>query len=215
MKKQTHALIIFLCICTAFFCMIITFSRAAPADKTIPNLNKINNSNYYIQRYVVGSGGLVAVNAQNWHSATAGEIIVGGAENDKYIVLSGFWSPMIAAEPSAIGPENDSSLPTSFILYQNYPNPFNPQTTIEYDLPHKSQVTIEIFNSVGQRIRSLHSGTQIPGHYRIIWDARDDYSRLMGTGLYFYRLTAKSSNSDENTNNGLDFQEIRKMVFIK
>jgi len=212
MKKQTYVGLIFLCICAAFFCMIITFSRAAPPDETIP---KVNNSNYFILRYVVGSGGLSVANAQNFHTATAGEMAVGFSHNDKNIALSGFWAPMVAAGPSDIGPENDSSLPTSFILYQNYPNPFNPQTTIEYDLPLKSQVTIEIFNSVGQRIRLLHADTQIPGHYRLFWDARDDYSRLMGSGLYFYRLTAKSMKSDDGTNNEPVFQDIKKMLFIK
>ncbi|MBN2411099.1 T9SS type A sorting domain-containing protein [candidate division KSB1 bacterium] len=213
MKKHINILLIVLCMCTVLFCMVITFSRAAPADKKMPTVKKIQNSNYFISRYVVGSGGLTAVNAQNFHTATAGEMVIGSLHNDKCIILSGFWAPQIFAEPSEIGTENNTNLPASFKLYQNYPNPFNPITTIEYDLPRKSRVTIEIFNTMGQRIRILQSKTELPGHYRIMWDARDDYSHLVGSGLYFYQLTANSSDSE--TGAGLEFQEIMKMIFIK
>ena len=210
--KKIYILSIFLYLCAALSLIFIVFNRAVASDNTPP---KLNNSNHFIQRYVIGSGGLISTNAQNFHAATAGEAAVGFSHNDKNLVLSGFWAPMAAAGPSDISPENDLVLPSTFKLDQNYPNPFNPITTIEFDLPFKSQVTIEIFNSVGQRIRLLYSGTQHPGHYRIFWDARDDYSRLMGTGLYFYRLSAKSSNSVNNSINGPMFQEIKKMVFIK
>jgi len=215
MKKQIFMLFISLCICAVLMLIMFPDSPAAPNDKKSPKVKKTVSSNHFIQRYVIGSGGVMIANAQNFHTATAGEIFAGGSHSDKYLAFAGFWAPTIAAGPSDISSENDLVIPSTFKLYQNYPNPFNPITTVEFDLPHKSFVTIEIFNSVGQRIRLLQSKTELPGHYRIVWDARDDYSRLMGSGLYFYRLTAKSEQSEKDTNNEHVFQEIKKMVFIK
>jgi len=215
MKKPIFILLISLFICAVFTLLMINLSPAATNNKRDPKVNKTGNSNHFILRYVIGSGGVMVANAQNFHTATAGEMFAGGSHSDKYLAFAGFWAPMIAAGPSAVSSEQDLLVPSTFKLYQNYPNPFNPITTVEYDLPHKSYVTIEIFNSVGQRIRLLQSKTELPGHYRIVWDARDDYARLMGSGLYFYRLTAKSMQSENDTNSEHVFREIKKMVYIK
>ena len=74
-------------------------------------------------------------------------------------------------------------LPLQFELSQNYPNPFNPSTSIEYLVPARSSVEIQVFNLLGQRVTTLVSGEHTPGVHRVSFDA-SRYS----SGLYFYTL---------------------------
>ncbi len=73
--------------------------------------------------------------------------------------------------------------PNEFSLYQNYPNPFNPYTTIEYSLPEKSNVRLNVYNVRGQKVKTLVDKAQIPGQYKVDFNARD-----LSSGLYFTRL---------------------------
>ncbi len=99
--------------------------------------------------------------------------------------------------------ERGDLLPYGFKLSQNYPNPFNPLTKIEYTLPRQSRVTIEIYNVLGQRIRSLVDGEQPAGTYRISWDGKNSSGESVATGVYFYRFRAG------------DHVETKKMLLLK
>jgi hypothetical protein len=90
------------------------------------------------------------------------------------------------------------SLPYDFGLGQNYPNPFNPTTTISYSLAKRSDVTIEVFNLVGQKVTTVHEGSLEAGMHEFTWDGSSSAS-----GVYFYRLTAG------------DYVETRKMILLK
>ncbi|MBS4029684.1 MAG: choice-of-anchor D domain-containing protein, partial [Ignavibacteriales bacterium] len=92
-------------------------------------------------------------------------------------------------------------IPTSFALYQNYPNPFNPTTTIRFDLPKSSLVSLKIYNILGQEITTLLNKQEYDeGQYEIVFDA----SRL-ATGVYFYRLSLNDNS----------FTEVKKLVLLK
>lgn len=82
------------------------------------------------------------------------------------------------------------SAPGGFVLRQNYPNPFNPTTTIDYVLPVRSRVSLEIFNTLGQKIRTLVEATQPAGAQRISWDGRDENGAAVTSGIYLYKLRA-------------------------
>jgi hypothetical protein len=90
--------------------------------------------------------------------------------------------------PSSADDPDLASLPTSYDLAQNYPNPFNPSTTIEYDLPALSHVTVEILNVLGQRVRMLVDREEPAGSYTVMWDGNDDRGQPVSTGVYFYRI---------------------------
>ena len=73
--------------------------------------------------------------------------------------------------------------PDTFSLYQNYPNPFNPSTTIEYRLTRSSNVTLNIFNAMGQKVKTVVNEVKSAGSYRISWDATG-----FASGVYYYKL---------------------------
>lgn len=80
------------------------------------------------------------------------------------------------------------TIPTEFTVYQNYPNPFNPITTIDYTIPQKEEVSIIIFNTLGQKVKTLVSRTQVQGRYKIIWDSTNDSGKKVSSGIYFYEV---------------------------
>ncbi|MCX6828212.1 MAG: T9SS type A sorting domain-containing protein [candidate division Zixibacteria bacterium] len=96
-----------------------------------------------------------------------------------------------------------ATLPKEFRLEQNHPNPFNPATTIEYDVPIRSLIKIEVYNLLGQSVRVLLNAHKSSGNYRITWDGKDSSGRSVSSGIYFYRFQAG------------DYVETKKMVLMK
>ncbi|MDH5268447.1 MAG: C25 family cysteine peptidase [Candidatus Krumholzibacteria bacterium] len=90
-------------------------------------------------------------------------------------------------------------------LGQNYPNPFNPVTTIEYWVPGgiRNAVSLVIYDVRGARVRTLVDGEKAAGRYAAQWDGRNDAGAPVGSGVYFYRMSAGS------------FQDARRMVLLK
>ena len=82
-----------------------------------------------------------------------------------------------------------SALPEGFTLGLNYPNPFNPSTIIPYQLAASSQVRLEVFNLLGQRIATLVDGERPAGSHTATWTATDAAGRAVGAGVYIYRMT--------------------------
>jgi predicted outer membrane repeat protein len=80
------------------------------------------------------------------------------------------------------------ALPLS--LDQNVPNPFNPSTAISYYLPRDSKVTLVVYDVTGRVVASLRQGTEAKGRHRVVWDGKDARGSSVGSGIYFYRLTA-------------------------
>ena len=86
--------------------------------------------------------------------------------------------------------ENVIQFPTTTSLDQNYPNPFNPETRINFRLPKESEVKLIIYNIKGQRIKTLFKGNKQRGKHSLFWDGRDDAGKNLGSGIYFYKLSA-------------------------
>jgi agmatine/peptidylarginine deiminase len=80
--------------------------------------------------------------------------------------------------------------PTAFSLSQNYPNPFNPATVIAYSIPDAANVTLKVFNTLGEEVQTLFNGRQQRGSYTALWDASS-----FPTGTYFYRLTVSGERT--------------------
>lgn len=83
-----------------------------------------------------------------------------------------------------------ADLPSKFALAQNYPNPFNPTTEIKFDLPVQAFVNLQVFNILGQRVRTLVNSEMEAGYKSIVWDSTDDSGKQIASGAYFYVLKA-------------------------
>jgi hypothetical protein len=81
-------------------------------------------------------------------------------------------------------------LPAEFSLSQNYPNPFNPATEIKFALPENAHVKIEIFNVLGQKVRTLVDADMDAGYKSIVWNGTDASGRNLSSGVYLYRMQA-------------------------
>ena len=79
----------------------------------------------------------------------------------------------------------------SFRLEQNYPNPFNPSTEIRFVLPRAARVNLSVYNTLGQRIRTLETGFLAAGTHSALWDGRDQRGHPVPSGVYICRLTAE------------------------
>lgn len=104
-----------------------------------------------------------------------------------------FWMSINSLGKLQTGVEDNSpNIPKKFQLGQNYPNPFNPETHIRYSLPSAGQVTLTIYNVLGQKVRTLVNKVQAPGVYRVKWDSRNDYHLKVASGIYFYEIKFKN-----------------------
>ena len=88
--------------------------------------------------------------------------------------------------------DNVPIYPVEFKLDLNYPNPFSQQTTIGYHLDEDSNVLLEIYNVIGEKIVTLVNDVQSPGKYQTVWSGRNDAGQYVANGIYFTRLTSKS-----------------------
>jgi hypothetical protein len=79
-------------------------------------------------------------------------------------------------------------MPTSFAVSQNYPNPFNASTVIRYSLPENAKVKIEIFNILGQKVRTLVDEFQTAGYKTIQWNGTNAGNQTVASGVYFYKI---------------------------
>ena len=98
---------------------------------------------------------------------------------------------------------DESTLPDVFALHNNYPNPFNPVTNITYDIPEVANVSLEIYNVMGQKVRTLASGSHEPGRYRVLWNATNDFGEGLSSGMYIYKIQAG------------DFVSVKKLILMK
>jgi len=101
----------------------------------------------------------------------------------------------------AIG--DDGFIPEEYSLSQNYPNPFNPVTNFGFGLPESGDVTIAIYNLLGEHIRTLVAEYRDAGYYVTQWDAKDDYGQQMPSGMY---ITVMQSNT---------FHSSKKIILLK
>lgn len=101
--------------------------------------------------------------------------------------------------------EETGGVPDDFTLHQNYPNPFNNVTQIRYSIPYDSEVTLSVYNLLGQEVKTLVYERQISGTYTVTFDASG-----LPSGVYFYRVYANGGNGGAQ-----EFVDVRRMVLMK
>ena len=102
-------------------------------------------------------------------------------------------------ESPAVGPQTTTGahdVPTAYALRANVPNPFNPSTTIAFDLPTPSSVTLRVHDLTGRVVRTLLDGASYgPGRHAVVWDGEGDAGRGVAAGLYLYRIETAAGSA--------------------
>jgi len=164
-----------------------------------------NNSGFGVERSQESEVG----SQKNWENITFVEGNGTTAEVKEYIYIDKIENPgyyyyrlkqidfdgTITYSPEI---EVDLKGPTEFALLQNYPNPFNPATIIRFTLPVETNVTIAVYNSIGEKVSEVFKGEMEAGYHEVNFDASN-----LSSGVYFYRL--ESAN----------FVNVKKMLLVK
>ena len=100
-------------------------------------------------------------------------------------------------------------LPREYRLYEAFPNPFNPSTTIRFDLPTTSDVTLIVYDVLGKEVARLTEGRKLAGSYEVTFNAEH-----VASGVYFYRFTATESSLRGNVKSS-QFIQSKKLLLLK
>ncbi len=163
-----------------------------------------NNGNFILEEIAAGEYKLAATGVTGV-SEDAATVTVGAGRNSGNVDL-------IVPGATAVH-EQAIEVPTKYDLAQNFPNPFwsaatsrfagNPETSIKYQVPVRTNVSLRVYNALGQEVRTLVNTLQDAGVYRAVWDGKDNNGRQLTTGIYLVRLEAG------------DFVMTRKMAMVK
>ncbi len=110
----------------------------------------------------------------------------------------GYYGGIHADGIIGVEEENNTQIPTEYVLEQNYPNPFNPSTTISFRLPEQSQVVLKIYDALGREVTTLVNDDLKAGIYNVQWTATD-----FASGIYFYKLSTGK------------FSQTKKLMLLK
>ncbi|MDP3024373.1 MAG: T9SS type A sorting domain-containing protein [candidate division Zixibacteria bacterium] len=160
---------------------------------------KINNNELRVLVFSLGGANipsgpvdLLAIPLENACTLTILEVV-----DDKGRVMKAIYGT------TGISDQPAHDVPKTFALLPNYPNPFNPETFIEYTLPADCQVTLAVYNILGQKVRTLINEYQLAGLKSVRWDGKDDSGNQVSAGVYFYSIKADN------------FTQTKKMILLK
>ena len=178
---------IFLLLFLLSFCPYRLYSQTSP--------------NYQMKASTISSGAAPQQATASWQaSSSVGQCTSSPQlKGSQYFMQSGF-NPIVKGLQMVVTvntPEAETK-PTVYRLYQNYPNPFNPATTIQFELPKRSKVTLKIFNVLGSELATLIDKEMNAGEYKVVFDAHG-----FPSGVFFYRIQAEG------------FVQSRKLLLLK
>ncbi len=155
--------------------------------------------------YQLPSGNFLTTNGAGIHEidSTTGNLVrtIQPGTNFQYINL---YAPVTVGVD-----EGGLTIPAKYALEQNHPNPFNPTTTIRFNLPTESNVTLKIYNILGQELAALVQGVHSPGFLSTEWNGKNQFGHQVASGVYFYRIEAKPVNGST------PFVSLKKMILLK
>ncbi|MBN1465231.1 Ig-like domain-containing protein [candidate division KSB1 bacterium] len=167
--------------------------------------NEYNNSGFNVLRSFKEEGDYIKVNEKILPARQNGryeyidsEIAAGRTYYYKLENISNDGSKTMYGPLKAEAP-----VPKEFRLAQNYPNPFNPATTIHFDLPQVALVKLQVYNVLGQKVRTLVDEQMEPGYHAMLWDSKNDQGLLVSSGVYYYQILAG------------DFRAVKKMALVR
>lgn len=154
------------------------------------------NSQHQVSPGIFSSGGITHQSSSYILSGTVGETVTGKITGSAYQHNSGFWNVYSQSVLSDV--EEDETIPSTFKIEQNYPNPFNPSTIIRFSVPENSNVTLIVYDILGNEVTTLLNEDKDAGWYNIRFDASG-----LASGVYIYKITAGT------------FTSTKKMLMLK
>jgi len=151
-----------------------------------------NDGSYQIENLVAGDYTLV-VDATEYENASSDNSVSLNYGSNPSTTKDLYLNP-----ESTTGVKSNSPVPSSYSLSQNYPNPFNPSTQIRFTIPEKTNVKLEVYNLIGQKVADLVNSELSAGEYSITFNASG-----LSSGIYLYRLQAGN------------FSSVKKMILMK
>lgn len=140
-------------------------------------------------------------------ASTVGNVVVdmlAARMSDGFIAAATHGQGVFSAKASIVSvDESPGNVPAVYTSHQNYPNPFNPATSISYGIARAGRVELAIYNTLGQKVRTLVNEEQAAGNYSVSWDGRMDSGELAASGVYIYTLSAEG------------FTQSRKLTLLK
>lgn len=157
---------------------------------------------YFVKRNINGTWN-TAIKLDEQINSTTNQYLAFLSPDNKYLFFTKnqddiFWCEWKNHNPVKVD-DNNFDIPSGMMLQQNYPNPFNPSTKITYSIPERSNVSLKVFDLLGNGVAELVKGEIEAGTYDINFNA----SQLLSSAIYFYKLQAGS------------FVETKKMILLK
>lgn len=129
-------------------------------------------------------------------AGTMGQSVLGRSAGTTYTAAAGFWGD--GGVILDVGGSETEGIPTEYAIRQNYPNPFNPGTTIQYELPRASHVSITVYDMLGRQVSLLLNERRDAGIHEVKFDGS-----AFASGVYLYRIQAG------------EFTQTKKLIMLK
>jgi len=125
------------------------------------------------------------------------------SDEGKEYGLNGSGEIVVGGDVTGFNLSKVPEIPLTYSISQNYPNPFNPLTSINYEIPKESFVTISVYNLLGRKVADLVSNLHTAGYHNVMWNSMDMSGKPVSSGVYIYTIQAD------------DFRAVKKMVLMK
>ncbi len=176
---------------------------------SITGVGSTFGGSYYVSTvsHNIGGGAFQTVDSTDLYWCASRPVSIEGARldadgDDDIIILQ--TQPNVLTilsgnsdSPVSVNDEENLLLPKKFELYQNYPNPFNPSTSIRFAIPVNSDVELQVFNIIGQKVVTLVNKRLSIGEYMIEWDGTSTSGNKVASGIYFYQLVTENYTSSK------------------
>ena len=139
--------------------------------------------NTNMSQSVLSSGAVHSESEQIKLIGTIGQVFTSKVVSPNIILSSGFWGSMAQITLGV-----DDLLPKEFSVSNAYPNPFNPTVSIDFSIPEKTDVNIQVFDLLGRNVFTHQQDFILPGKYRFQWNARDNNGNNVASGIYIVAI---------------------------
>jgi hypothetical protein len=95
---------------------------------------------------------------------------------------------------TGINDNRKNQVTNEFLLENNYPNPFNPTTNIKFTVPNMAKVSLVVYNTLGQKVRTLVNNKTLSGNQTAIWNGKNDFGNSVPSGIYYYRMESGNNS---------------------